>query len=173
MGVVFDNVDLKYDACWWKGGTGTMTVPIEVPGDLVALGFSAQFRARSEKDRIRVAASTDDGQTWREVAMIAGPTQGRTEHIDVAKWPPGRARPSPVRDDRATTQSACRTSASTPTTAIRWPRRRSPLPRRPPLEGRRTRTDAHETIPPAGQVHDPAGADPEMVSVTYEMAASR
>ena len=29
MGVVFDNVDLRGDACWWKGGTGTMTVPVE------------------------------------------------------------------------------------------------------------------------------------------------
>ena len=47
MGVVFDNVDVRGDACWWKGGTGTMTVPVEVPGDLVGLGFSAQFRARS------------------------------------------------------------------------------------------------------------------------------
>ena len=49
MGVVFDNVDLRGDACWWKGGTGTMTVPVEVPGDLVGLGFSTQFRARARR----------------------------------------------------------------------------------------------------------------------------
>ena len=42
-----------------------MTVPIEVPGDLVSLGFSAQVRARSEKDRVRIVASTDGGKTWR------------------------------------------------------------------------------------------------------------
>src|SRR5262249_25115420 len=54
MGVRFENVDLRYDACWWKGGVGTMTVPIDVPGDLVSLGFSAQVRARSKKDRARV-----------------------------------------------------------------------------------------------------------------------
>jgi hypothetical protein len=89
MGLLFDNVDLRYDACWWKGGTGVMIVPIEVPGDLVALSFSAQYRARSEKDRIKVSASTDDGRTWREVTVLAGPTQGRTEHIRVANWPPG------------------------------------------------------------------------------------
>ena len=53
MGVMFDNVDLQHDACWWKGGTGLMTVPVDVPGDLVALGFSAQVRARGEKDRVR------------------------------------------------------------------------------------------------------------------------
>ena len=69
MGVLFDNVDLQHDACWWKGGTGIMTVPIEVPGDLVGLGFSAQVRARSEKDRVRVTTSTDGGKTWRQVAV--------------------------------------------------------------------------------------------------------
>jgi hypothetical protein len=88
MGVVFDNVDLRSSACWWKGGTGVMTVPIEVPGDLVALGFSAQFRARGERDRIRVSTSTDDGRTWRDVATLTGPTPGRTEHIRVPEWPP-------------------------------------------------------------------------------------
>ena len=87
MGVMFENVDLRYDACWWKGGTGFMTVPVEVPGDLVSLGFSTQFRARSEKDRVRVTASTDNGQSWREVAVLAGPTPGRTEHVRVNKWP--------------------------------------------------------------------------------------
>jgi len=40
MGLTFENVNLRYDACWWKGGTGLMTVPIDVPGDLVSLSFS-------------------------------------------------------------------------------------------------------------------------------------
>lgn len=89
MGIGFDNVDLRYDACWWKGGTGFMTVPVDVPGDLAAMGFSAQIRARSEKDQIRVTASTDKGRSWRDVALISGPTPGRTEHFRVNKWPPG------------------------------------------------------------------------------------
>jgi hypothetical protein len=89
MGFRFDNIDLRSDACWWKGGTGVMTVPIAVPGDLVGLGFSAQIRARSDKDRIRVSTSTDDGRTWREVAVLKGPTQGRTEHLRVDRWPAG------------------------------------------------------------------------------------
>ena len=57
-----------------------------MPGDLVGLGFSAQFRAQP-KDRILVMASTDNGKSWREVALLHGPTQGRTEHIRVDKWP--------------------------------------------------------------------------------------
>lgn len=89
MGLTFENVDLRYDACWWKGGTGLMTVPIDVPGDLVSLGFSAQVRARSEQDRVRIVASTDAGKTWREVAVMNGPTQGCTGHFRVADWPKG------------------------------------------------------------------------------------
>ena len=34
-----------------------------------------------------MTASVDDGQSWREVAMLRGPTQGRTEHTRVEKWP--------------------------------------------------------------------------------------
>ncbi len=81
--------NLKHDACWWKGGTGSMTVPIEVPGDLVSLGFSAQIRVRSDRDRVRVTASTNNGRTWREVTVMNGPTQGRTGHFRVGEWPRG------------------------------------------------------------------------------------
>ncbi len=68
----------KYDACWWKGGTGMMTVPVEVPGDLVALGFSAQFRRGAR----RIAFAS------RPAPMTAGPG---------AKLPcwPGRRRAEP------------------------------------------------------------------------------
>jgi hypothetical protein len=89
MGLSFDNVDLRHDACWWKGSTGSMTVPIEVPGELVSLGFSAQIRARSERDRVRVTSSTNNGRTWREVTVMNGPTQGRTGHYRVNDWPRG------------------------------------------------------------------------------------
>jgi hypothetical protein len=89
MGVRFENVDVRGDACWWKGGTGLMTVPIAIPGDLVALGFSAQIRARGNKDRVRVTASTNGGRSWRELAVMNGPTQGRTGHFRVSDWPRG------------------------------------------------------------------------------------
>lgn len=69
-----------------------MSVPIDVPGDLVALGFSAQVRARSEKDLVHIIASTDGGTTWRTVADMKGPTQGRTGYFRVADWPGGTRR---------------------------------------------------------------------------------
>ena len=63
-----------------------------MPGDLVSLGFSAQIRARSEKDLVHVVARTDGGTTWRVVANMKGPTQGRTGHFRVADWPRGTRR---------------------------------------------------------------------------------
>lgn len=87
MGVVFDNLKIDDGACWWTGGKGTMTVPIDVPGDLVVLRWSAQIRARSDKDVIRMLASTDAGRTWREVGKISGPTPGTTRQFAVNRWP--------------------------------------------------------------------------------------
>ncbi|MFI5457091.1 MAG: hypothetical protein ACHRXM_16725 [Isosphaerales bacterium] len=175
MGVVFDNVDLRYDACWWKGGTGVMTVPVEVPGDLVALGFSAQIRARSEKDRILVAASTDNGRTWREVATMVGPTQGRTEHFRVAKWPPG-------------TRKALLRFSMTGNNTVGVQSFRVDADYRDPMASKTvhpfrvvhrwkegTQSKSHsETIArlPASYTI-PAGAEPQMVSVSYEMPATR
>jgi hypothetical protein len=78
MGVAFDNLDLRDGSCWWKSGTGTMTVPVETPGDLRALRFCAQIRARGVRDLIRVLVSFNDGKDWREAARLAGPTPGHT-----------------------------------------------------------------------------------------------
>ncbi len=89
LGVVFDNLRVDDGSCWWQGGVGTMTVPIDVPGDLAALRFSTQIRARSEKDLIKVLVSTDEGNTWRETARIAGPTPGTTRVFRHNDWPGG------------------------------------------------------------------------------------
>jgi len=175
MGVVFDNVDLRYDACWWKGGTGVMTVPVEVPGDLVSLGFSAQIRARSEKDRIQVAASTDNGGTWREVASLVGPTQGRTEHVRVAKWPP-RTRKVLLRFSM-TGNNTVGVQSFRIDADYRDPMASKTV--RPFLvvhrwkEGAQAKSHSEPIARLPAKYMIPAGAEPEMVSVSYEMPATR
>ena len=175
MGVMFDNVNLQYDACWWKGGTGVMTVPVEVPGDLVGLGFSAQYRARSEKDRIRVTTSTDDGRSWREVAELAGPTQGRTKHIRVNKWA-AKTRKVLLRFEMTGNNTAGVQSfrvdadyrdpmaarAFRPFRVVhRW------------KEGGRERTHTETIARLPAKYTIQAGAEPEMASVSYEMGESQ
>jgi hypothetical protein len=89
MGVRFDNLEVKDGSCWWKGGTGAMTVPLETPGDLAALRFCTQIRARGPKDTVRVLLSFDGGKSWQEAARMAGPTPGRTESGRFAAVPRG------------------------------------------------------------------------------------
>jgi hypothetical protein len=79
MGVEFSKLEVRDGSCWWKGGVGSITVPIETPGDLAALRLCTQFRARGVKDLVRALVSFDGGKTWQEAARMAGPTQGRTE----------------------------------------------------------------------------------------------
>ena len=62
MGVQFDNLRLTDGGgCWWQGGVGSMTVPIETPGDMTALSFGAHIRARGDKDVVKLKLSFDSG----------------------------------------------------------------------------------------------------------------
>ena len=80
-------------SCWWKGGVGTLTVPIEVPGDLVALRLSAQARARGAKDAIDVPpASTRAGRGARPPGS-PGRRPGRPGSSGSTTGRPGRGRP--------------------------------------------------------------------------------
>lgn len=88
MGAVFENLDVKDGSCWWTKGVGTMTIPITTPGDITALRFGAQVRARGDKDVVAMRISFDDGKTWTDMAKIAGPTPGRTDYFRFTDVPP-------------------------------------------------------------------------------------
>jgi hypothetical protein len=174
MGIGFDNLDLRHDACWWKGGTGTMTVPVEVPGDLVGLGYSAQIRARGAKDQVRVSASTDLGKSWRELAVLAGPTQGRTEHHRVAQWPAG------IRTVLLRFELSGNNTVGVQSFRVDADFRDPLAPKTPrPFrvvhrwkEGRRERSHTETITHLPARYTVQAGSGPEMVAVAYEMPAS-
>lgn len=175
MGVTFDNLDLRHNACWWKGGTGTMTVPIDVPGDLVALGFSAMIRARGERDVVRAAVSGDGGRTWREVAAMTGPTQGRTHHVRVDDWPAG-VRAALLRfqltgDNTVGVQSFRVDADHRDPLAAASPRPFRVVHRWRERGADRSHAETIARLPATYTIE--AGPDPEMVSVTCEMPAGR
>jgi len=89
MGVTFENLDVRDGSCWWTQGIGRMTVPIELPGDLVALHWSAQVRARGVKDLVKMLVSADDGKTWSNAGRIEGPTPGTTGYFQHDRSPVG------------------------------------------------------------------------------------
>jgi hypothetical protein len=175
MGLTFENLDLRSDACWWIGGTGLMTVPVEVPGDLVSLGFSAQIRARSEKDRVRIVASTNGGRTWREVAIMNGPTQGCTGHFRVDTWPKGTrklflrfeltgnntAGVQSFRVDADYRDPLASKSVRQFRVVHRWTEQGKP----------KTHAETITKLPMKYTIR--TGGEPDMVSVSYEMPARR
>lgn len=83
MGLRFDNLDVRDGSCWWKSGTGVVAVPVATPGDLVGLRGSIQYRARDARDTIRLSVSHDAGATWLETARFTGPTAGTTRAFRV------------------------------------------------------------------------------------------
>ena len=89
LGVTTENIDLKHESYWWKGGTGIVTQPIETPGPITSLRFGGHFRARDAKDIVKISFSWDEGKTWKPVATVTGPTQGRTEFFKATDVPTG------------------------------------------------------------------------------------
>jgi hypothetical protein len=78
MGLLFDNLEVADGACWWKGGTGLMDVPVETPGPIAALRLTAQVRVRDAADRVGLSASFDGGRSFEPIGEIVGPTPGIT-----------------------------------------------------------------------------------------------
>jgi hypothetical protein len=92
LGVTFENLKMADGSCSWKGGIGTMTVPVATPGDLAALRLSTHFCAMGKEDHIRILLSVDEGKSWKEAAVLAGPTPGRTDALRLAGLPQGVTR---------------------------------------------------------------------------------
>jgi hypothetical protein len=173
MGVAFENLEVKDGACWWKGGVGRMTVPIEGPGDLTALRWSAQVRARGARDAVAMLVSVDGGASWREAARIDGPTPGTTRQFSKGDWPAG-------------TRKALLRFEMTGTNTVGIMSFRADADYKDPLaaerfrpfhvvhrwtEGGRERTH-DERVPALPFSYEiQADADPEMTSVSYEMGA--
>ncbi len=73
MGLTFDNLEVRDGSCWWKGGVGVMTLPVALPGDLVALRLSAQIRAGAE------GHDPDRGQHRRRHVLARAREDGRPD----------------------------------------------------------------------------------------------
>jgi hypothetical protein len=171
LGFVFENLKVDDGSCWWTGGTGSLTVPIEVPGDLTALRFSAQVRARGEKDLIRALVSTDGGKAWREAARISGPTPGTTRAFRFADWPAG-TRKALLRFELSGNNTvgifSFRADADYRDPLAASPMRPFAVVHRWKEGGRERRHEETVSRLPASYAIE-AGEDAETVSVTYEM----
>jgi hypothetical protein len=69
--------------------TGDLTLPIATPGDMSRLRIGAHYRARDARDGWDVQASFDEGQAWKPIGRLAGPTAGNSAYFVFADVPPG------------------------------------------------------------------------------------
>jgi len=71
------------------GGTGSITFPIETPGDVRAVRFGGSFRSLDPIGGIRLLVSDDGGATWKKAEEIPGPFTGHGRYVTFDDVAPG------------------------------------------------------------------------------------
>ncbi len=71
------------------GGRGTLTFPIETPGDVAGVRFGGSFRSLDPIGSIRLRVSDDGGETWKDAETIPGPFVGYARYVRFTDVAPG------------------------------------------------------------------------------------
>lgn len=83
----------EFHALFLSGGErGTLTFPIETPGDVAAVRFGGSFRSLDPIGSIRLLVSDDDGESWKEAETIPGPFVGFAKYVRFTDVAPGTRR---------------------------------------------------------------------------------
>jgi hypothetical protein len=70
------------------GGTGSVTFPVKVTGDLKRLRIGLHYRARDKADSLEIQASYDGGKTFKTFGLAEGPTPGYSTVYSTSEIPP-------------------------------------------------------------------------------------
>lgn len=82
--------NIKPGGLWLAGGKGAITVPVTTPGDISRLRLGVHYRARDKRDGFDVSASFDNGQTWKPIGKLEGPTGiGFSKYLVLGDVPKG------------------------------------------------------------------------------------
>jgi hypothetical protein len=71
------------------GGTGSITFPVQTPGDITRLRIGAFYRARDAQDGWDVQVSFDGGKTFKTVERLQGPTVAFGKYVVFSDVPAG------------------------------------------------------------------------------------
>lgn len=71
-----------------QNGAGEFVFPIQTPGEITRLRVGAHYRARDKRDVWQIAASFDEGKSWKPVGQLEGPTTGFSRYFVLAEVPP-------------------------------------------------------------------------------------
>jgi hypothetical protein len=72
-----------------KGREGSVTFPVQTPGDLARLRIHTFYRARDAKDAWEVQVSFDGGRTFRAIDRLTGPYKMMGKAMVAENVPPG------------------------------------------------------------------------------------
>lgn len=82
--------NIKPGGLWLAGGKGDITLPVTTPGDITRLRLGVHYRARDQRDGFDVSASFDNGQSWKPVGKLEGPTGiGFSKYLVLGDVPKG------------------------------------------------------------------------------------
>ena len=87
-------------------GRGDVTLTVPAPGEIVRLRMNLGYRLRDARDSYTVSASFDEGQTWKPVDRLTGPTPGCTKYLTFSDVPAG-ARAAMVKFEGKEVNTAC------------------------------------------------------------------
>ena len=83
----------EFRALFLSGGErGTLTFPVETPGDVAAVRFGGSFRSLDPIGSIRLLVSDDEGESWKEAKTIPGPFVGYSRYVRFTDVAPGTRR---------------------------------------------------------------------------------
>ena len=68
---------------------GSVTFPVEAPGDITRIRFGGHYRARDAREGWGLLVSFDDGKTFKEVGKMPGPTAGSCKYVTAEEVPAG------------------------------------------------------------------------------------
>jgi hypothetical protein len=90
--LVFNEFHPRYDNVEPAGlrvqkGSGTVTVPIETPGDMTRLRMGIFYRANDASDSWTAEASFDNGKTFTTIGTMQGPARGDSKYFVFDKVP--------------------------------------------------------------------------------------
>jgi hypothetical protein len=77
------------NSLFMTGGKADVTIPISTPGDMTAVRFGCNYRARDAGDTWEYQVSFDDGKTFTTVDKAAGPAKGFSKYVACTKVPKG------------------------------------------------------------------------------------
>jgi hypothetical protein len=80
---------MQKDMLFLTGGKGSITFAVNTPGEMKRIRLGAHYRARDTRDGFEIAASFDQGKSWKSIGKLEGPFAGNSKYFVFSEVPAG------------------------------------------------------------------------------------